>query len=420
MSKIYRKSREYIHTRQRKLLKHKILRKSRMYNPERIRVTIKKNNILNVPMEISLLHIKSNLKNEFVLPNSFSITNNPKETIETINEIADCFFRSKDLDITINCGDTIDMDLSALVLLDIVIVKGTKYLNKIGYKCLINGELPKDLSTKELFIYSGLPRHLNLLDTNKNEKVELLDPFQTIDDTNRETHRIIEYYNNCLRRNGYELNDKGKVFFYNLINEIVDNARIHNGYKDKFYCSGFYSDGTKKGQLSIISFGKTIYESLNSESTSEKIKNKINDYVECQKSFFDIGYNEEISWTVYALQYKISRFNNTDMPDRGTGTIRFMESFMEMGQSNNLIPLMSLTSGNTHIFFDGTYTLKEESVNGIPVKIIAFNKLNDLKEKPDPNYVKDIHIKFPGVIINVEFYVDRDNLVRFKDGDENG
>ncbi len=418
MGSKYRESLEFLHRREKKILKRKKNRKNKKYKPYKSNLLSNNNLIPNIPIELNLLKTKriKSPKMEITLPISFSVKNNAKETISIIKEITNYFFEENDLELIINCNETIDMDLSALILLDIVIVRGTKYLNKRGYKCFINGYLPKDLVTKEIFIYSGLPKHLKLLEDKTDNKIEILDPFLTIDDTNLETHRIIEYYNNCLKRNGYKLNDKGKIFFNSLINEIVDNARIHNGYKEIFYCGGFYSDRTKKGQLSIISFGNTIYESLNSETTSDEIKEKINDYISCQKNFYDISYNEEMAWTVYALQYKISRFNNEITPDRGTGTIHFMEAFMTMGRTiNNDVPEMVLISGNTNILFDGTYTLKDEKIGGEDIKVIAFNDNNNLKEKPNKNYVKDMGIKFPGVIINVEFYVDKDYLERFKE-----
>lgn len=127
-----------------------------------------------------------------------------------------------------------------------------------------------------------------------------------------------------------------------------------------------------------------------------------------------------MSWTVFALQYKISRLNSKETPDRGTGTIQFIEAFMDMGQTiTNDKPVMSLVSGHTHILFDGTYTLKEKVINNEQVKVIAFNKNNNLKDKPDKNYVRDLNMKFPGVIINVEFFVDPAYLDRFKEDDKN-
>jgi hypothetical protein len=41
---------------------------------------------------------------------------------------------------------------------------------------------------------------------------------------------------------------------------------------------------------------------------------------------------------------------------------------------------MTILSGNTHILFDGTYTLKEKKINKTTTKVIAFNSTNDLKK----------------------------------------
>lgn len=420
MGKSYRESREYFYRRQKRLLRHRLKRKNKRYNPYNYSL-VSSNKKIIPPAELILFKDKKiKINNPIVqLPEIFSITSNPKETLQKLYEIASLFFREEDLNISILCEQTKNMDLSALIILDTIIVKGRKYISNLGFKCQINGDFPSDANTKELFIFSGLPKHLDLL-RGISPRVEILDPFSTIDDTNLETHRIIDYYNNCLKRNGYQLNNKGRVYFHKLINEIVDNARIHNGYKGKFYCGGFYSHNIKKGQLSIISFGNTMYESLSSESTSENIKAKIKEYINDQKKFYDLNYNEEMSWTVFALQYKISRLNSKETPDRGTGTIQFIETFMDMGQTmTDNKPVMSLVSGNTHILFDGTYTLKEKVINNERVKVIAFNKNNNLKDKPDKSYVKDLNIKFPGVIINVEFFVDPAYLDRFKEDDKN-
>ena len=420
MLKAYRESVEYQKRRLERLLRHRIKRKDKKHNSYSTYL-IRQNKRFQPPAELTLFKCQKykNNSSSIELTEVFSITKNPKETLQCLYKIASWFFNNSNLDISILCEHTSEMDLSALIILDALIVKGKKYINKLGYKCKISGSFPSDINAKELFLFSGLPKYFDL-SSKVSQQVELLDPFSTIDETTLETHRIIDYYDNCLNRNGYRLNKKGKIYLFYLINEIVDNARIHNDIKGKFYCGGFYSHNTKKGQLSIISFGNTMYESLNSPFTSENIKKKIIEYINVQKKFFDLNYNEEMSWTVFALQYKISRFNNAESEDRGTGTIQFIEAFMNMGQTmKQEKPIMSLVSGNTHILFDGTYTLKEKTIKNEKVKVIAFNEHNDLKEKPDKNYVKDMKIKFPGVIINIEFFMDPDYLERFKEGDKN-
>lgn len=418
MGRKYRESKDFLCRRLKKLLKYRNKRKHIHYHPSYSYDLLRRN--VKPATELMLLNDEKiqDVNSEITLPEIFSMTKNPKETLQTIRSIISLFLRKNDLKISILCEHTKEMDLSALILLDTIIVKGKKYLNLKGYKCQINGDTPQNDDVKEIFIFSGLPKHLEILN-GVSPQVEILDPFKTINDTNLETHRIIGYYNNCLKRNGYQLNDNGKIYFHKLINEIVDNARIHNGNANRFYCGGFYSHTTRKGQLSIISFGNTMFESLNSETTSKNIKEKIIEYIDNQKKFFDFSYNEEMSWTVFALQYKISRLNSIKSPDRGTGTIQFIQAFMDMGQTiNSEKPTMALVSGNTHILFDGTYTLKDENIGNDIVKVIAFNKNNNLKEKPDKNYVKDLKTKFPGVIINVEFFMDHKYLERFKSEEE--
>lgn len=80
---------------------------------------------------------------------------------------------------------------------------------------------------------------------------------------------------------------------------------------------------------------------------------------------------------------------------------------------------MTILSGNTHILFDGTYTLKEKKINKTTTKVIAFNSTNDLKKRPNEKYVKILENKFPGTIISCEFYVDREYLTMIKEEDKN-
>jgi hypothetical protein len=144
------------------------------------------------------------------------------------------------------------------------------------------------------------------------------------------TNKVIEYYNTCLSSNGFILNKKGVIHFNKLVGEIIGNANEHSGKNGTWYVSGHFSksdeNSVDKGRLTFISFGNTIYESLKSRTTSEKIKKKLNNHTKVHASLFNIRWNEESSWTVFALQWMISRLK-TDDNDRGTGTIKFIESF---------------------------------------------------------------------------------------------
>lgn len=116
------------------------------------------------------------------------------------------------------------------------------------------------------------------------------------------------------------------------------------------------------------------------------------------------------------ITVKISRFNSKADPDRGTGTIKFIQNFSILGKTfENDKPLMTILSGNTHILFDGTYNLKSKIVRNKEIPVIAFNKENDLRKRPDKKVVKLLKNKFPGTIITVEFFVDRRYLKSIKE-----
>lgn len=233
------------------------------------------------------------------------------------------------------------------------------------------------------------------------------------------TNKVIEYYNNCLSTSGFVLNEKGIIHFSKLVGEIIGNADEHSGENGTWYVSGHFSKNTSeekiaKGKLTFISFGDSIYESLKNNTISETMKEKLKRQTKYHEKLFNIGWNEESSWTVFGLQWMISRKKTADN-DRGTGTIKFIESFTELGKTiNNDIPKMIIMSGHTHILFDGTYILKD-SPHKKGTKVIAFNETNDLKKRPDQKYVKLLENKFPGTIISCEFYVDKEYLKTIKE-----
>ena len=97
--------------------------------------------------------------------------------------------------------------------------------------------------------------------------------------------------------------------------------------------------------------------------------------------------------------------------DRGQGTKNLIENFQLLGDSLDIgcEPIMTITTGNTHIIFNNKYKFKDRGDN---IKVIAFNKDNDLNKRPDKQNVINIKNKFPGVIISMKFYIDRDYIKR--------
>lgn len=350
-------------------------------------------------------------------PTIFNLTLNCDETLDFIVMIASYFeTRLTDFSLTLDFDKCINIDIGSLAILDLLIDRANKYFKAKNIKCSINGKYPTDMNAKYIFGYSGLPK---VFGTNYNgNSIITLDPLLSENDTNTEVHRIINYYNDCLKSSGYELNKNGFAMFNALINEIIDNAIIHCGFKTPLYVSGgYYNDNDKKGQLSIVSFGNTLYKSLSSDDTDAEVKNRVKSIEEVHKRLNYNNYSKNGVWSICALQSGISCMKNQDDLDRGNGTIKFIEAFLKYGQSldSDKKPIMSIVTGDTLIKFDGKYALKEDEKGH---KIIAFNEQNSLHVRPDPNYVFKNKNSFPGVAINIEFYIDQNILERYRGDDD--
>lgn len=352
------------------------------------------------------------------IPQSFNLIENPDESIKTLMEINYAFEKTDSKNIIFDYSNCNNLGLDASIICDLLVLNGKKYRNQANKNAKISGNMPNGYNAGEIFCNSGLLKHLNLF-KKEDPLVERLEPFNQEKDVNKATNQTIIYYNNCLKRYGYTLNEKGVNYFNKLVDEIIGNANEHSGENGEWYVSGHFTQAGNceygRGNLVFVSIGNTIYENLKYNTKSKNTMNKLESHLKSHRSLFDFNWNEESSLTVLGLQYKISSATDDKHPDRGTGTIEFINSFTNLGRKvDGDVPKMAIISGNTHILFDGTYTLKERKVKNKIIKTIAFNKENNIKKKPDPNYVKILKNSFPGVIISVNFYVDKRYLNELK------
>ena len=412
---------EFIKNRCKKIERHRIRRKNRRYNRYR------NNNIQKEEYKLSKSQITFSENNFYEkpaicdkkvatidIPTDFNLIDNPDESIKTLKQINYAFENLNYKEIKFDYSKCNNLGLDASVICDLLVNNGKKIRTKKNKNAKISGNMPDGYNARELFCNSGLLKHLNLF-KSEDPKVERLEPFNQDKDVNNATNRTIRYYNNCLNRYGYALNDKGINYFNKLVSEIIGNADEHSGNNGEWYVSGHFTQaGTLdygRGSLVFISIGNSIYQNLKYNTKSLVTQKKLENHLKSHRSLFDLNWNEESSLTVLGLQYKISSATDDVHIDRGTGTIEFINSFTHLGRKvNGDIPKMALISGNTHILFDGTYTLQDKKIGSKTVKSIAFNKNNNIKQKPDSNYVKVLKNNFPGVIITVNFYVDRQYL----------
>ena len=410
-----------------KIARNKIKRKNKKHLPyqnifssKNIKKKGKINRVYNVLNKNNFfIKVKSNnAKALITIPEIFCYINNPNETLKTSKMISYAMIDINLKNICIDYSNCITLGLDASLVTDIIVLEGLEIRKKLGSSVKLDGFCPKTASANEIFLNSGLVKHLGISKI-ESPNVERLDPFAYVKDPNLMTNKVIEYYNNCLKTSGFILNEKGINYFSRLVGEIIDNSSQHCGTYGVWYVSGHFtkdkeSERIPKGKLTFISLGDTMYESLKYNTANPKIKNKLQNQTKKHKGLFNLNWNEESSWTVFALQWMISR-KKTDENDRGTGTVKFIEGFTELGKTiNNDIPKMVILSGHTHILFDGTYTLKT-SKNNPKTKVIAFNKENDLGKRPDDKYVRLLKNKFPGTVISCEFFVDKEYLKKIKE-----
>ena len=403
----------FIKNRCKKIARHKARKKKRKPNKrlnKRIELSnsqlvLKKDNFYKKPT------ICNREKTVIEIPSRFNLINNPVESLNTLKGINYAFEQSKSKEINFDYSKCYDLGLDASVICDLLVFNGKSYRKSCNKKVKLSGNMPHGYVAGEIFCNSGLLRHLKLFNL-EDKLVERLDPFELEKDVNTATNKTITYYNKCLQRYNIELNSKGVDYMNSLVGEIIGNANEHSGKNGEWYVSGHFSQASGnlqygRGSLVFISIGNTIYENLKHNTKSDLTLKKLETHLKYHKPLFDFAWNEEGSLTVLGLQYKISSVTDEEHPDRGTGTIQFIDSFSKLGSKiEGDIPKMAILSGSTHILFDGTYNLKEKNIDNTSVKTIAFNKDNDIKKKPDSKYVKILNNRFPGVIISTNFYVD--------------
>ncbi|MCI8485986.1 MAG: hypothetical protein HFJ20_02600 [Clostridia bacterium] len=344
------------------------------------------------------------------IPVDFSLISNPEQSIRVLKQMFYAIMNLKIEEIEMDYSKCEKLGLCASSITDIIIINGKQYRRIMNRKIVPKGNFPKTAEAREIFIISGLINHLNLsriekenvikLDIIKNEEQGVL------------CEKVIDYYDKCLNTQNYQLTKEGKQQFGNMIGEVIDNANQHGGRLVTWYTAGHFNlekrNNRGKCRLVLFDFGDSIYENLKSEETTSYTKKLLKEKSQRHRRLFNNKWTEEALWTLYALQYNVSRKRIDENDNRGKGTIKLIDSFMKIGKnSDGDEPLMALFSGRSHILFDGTYKLSINKIEDKEVQIIAFNESNSIDERPDPKYVRRIEQNFPGTMISMEFYLDK-------------
>lgn len=377
-----------------------------------------------------------------VVPNNFSIIDNPKESYETLRNIIYALFIEEIERLTLDYKDCESTELSTQVLLDIVLknyvhFKGTCI--KIGH--ISKGVFPEfegihinNDELKEMMWSVGSPATLGIAQRKYDNVVKYplrihsikgkSDEKKRMNQKELDTTELIDYVIDSLSKMNKKLTSQKRDDLCTVIGEILINAEEHSTTNKRFSI-GFFRDYNDNNnhcglfRLVILNFGRTIYEKFKSEDCPNKdIVKKMHDLSDkyTKKLLFLKGkFEEENLWTLYALQEGVTSVS-TDSYKRGNGSIRFIESFFNIkgNTRQDNISKMTLLSGNTKIIFDGRYNIVEKTKSNETFRVMAFNNDGDIECKPDARCVCKVDNYFPGTMLSVKLLLNEDDIQEIK------
>lgn len=197
----------------------------------------------------------------------------------------------------------------------------------------------------------------------------------------------------------FELSHEGYQAISSTIGEHFDNILLHAPDAEFGYLCGYYDKTNKEVSILIYNFGKSIYETLNDTLLPVEVQLQIDLVIEShtKKNYFNLhsnNFTKENALTLLALQEGISSRINFDK-SRGHGIMDYIEHCFELNPNVKI----SLVSGYTAIKIDSKYQIQRKYFVDRERRVLSLNKENDLLKKPDSDYVRNMGICFPGLII---------------------
>lgn len=358
-------------------------------------------------------------------PKVFSLIENPDGTIKVFDRLVAAMRKPGVSEIHIDQTNVETTDLCASAVLGVLVKHGR---GKIG---LYHHHMPTDLAAADLIRAAGLGPILGIPDPKKSSNVlfyKLVErPLKAGQATGSSAKEIegtliVQYLDRCFRKYDAKLLEDTRQYLSNLVTEALANSEEHAG--GGWWMAAYLRQGEEYGDchLTLFNLGRTIAESMLDEAVSPRIRDGCASALQTLRRCGAFGrkYTEEAFWTIAALQPGVTSkpVNAIANRDRGTGSVKIMEAFHEIGISPRAPepPVMVILSGNTIVRFDGTHRVEDVATGGGGTQPrIAFNVANDLRQPPDPKYVRALKERFPGTLISCRFYMDKDHLSSLKD-----
>lgn len=364
-------------------------------------------------------------RREVRFPSRFSLIVNPTESLQVLEKLVGAAARAETEEIFLDQSECVLIDHGAECVATALALDARRR-RRVNFM----GRFPANEELRETVWATGLPKRLGV-ETPRPLAAFLSFPLARgrrgrdrpgeSTASERLTSGLVEYFDRCLGEFDRALSADAQEALSGIAGEVMVNAEEHGGTRE-WWVAAYMRRPSKRRygdcHIAIFNFGIPLAKSLQKLPEDALLRRQIETLADRHrgKGLFGPTWDADDLWTLYALQEGVSRFNPGDvLGDRGQGTVRLIEFFEEFGQSPAVKdgPHMAVLSGNTHIFFDGTYQMDYVDVGGGERRrVIAFNQENDLDLPPDSKYVTRLKHTFPGTVITMRFYLDPKHLRR--------
>lgn len=371
----------------------------------------------------------------FVVDDIFSLETEYNKTVQFIAHLRKSIVHYSGDKIEISFEKCKRVDFGALFVLKAVLDEYIKTLRKMNEKTLYYKVLPTIIirhSADQEVNFRLLANHLIKMQRPNDIESEFVPIYalNLITGRKRQSHysenkkgyattALRDYVNTCLRRHQFELNPEGVGHFDGIISEILNNAEDHSMFDNWFaFANLFESNNPNKTEntvgevnMAFMNFGYSIYEGF---EESKILNNQT--YSEMERLYGEVSslpggnhFTKENYFTLYALQEGCSRLKYKEA-SRGTGTMTFLRSFLQMGDYENIergiAPCLTIYSGSTRLRCDNQY-------KPYPIGqeyFLSLNSENDLAKPPSRSHLSSLDLRFPGTLIVVKIYLNEAHL----------
>lgn len=360
---------------------------------------------------------------EVVVPETFSFTRNPEAVLRTIAQMRGVATNFNVREIYFDHSALVSYELAAEAVLDVIVREVSRERRRRARSLSLVGVYPTNEDAARFIKGIGISHHLEVENTElpKQEQDKLViferhrraasAPGVIADQKGVVIQEFVEYVDKCLATIDREMTHVGRAKLCEYTGEIIDNVEQHAS-SQHWYLAGYLDISLHPPMCEVVifNFGKTFAETFSELHPASFPRQQVGPYIERHQTqgWFSPSWTQEDLLTLVALQGGVSSKAVDQNDTRGQGTvelIRFFQDVCSEYHQGERKAEMALVSGSTHIRFDGTYGLRQDSMGRWT---IAFNQSNTLADPPDRKYVRHLQDAFfPGTVVSIRFPVER-------------